>query len=116
MKYCVFCAEELPDDANFCSRCGKPQNAAPPEKTNETGKKIFFNIHLKPSTYGNKTFGYDDEGDYTLASKETVGIYLAWDNGRQKMRLGWIGHHPPSCGNCPHTECRAKTMRFTSLI
>jgi hypothetical protein len=31
----VFCAEELPDDANFCSRCGKTQNAAPPEKTPE---------------------------------------------------------------------------------
>jgi hypothetical protein len=79
---------------------------------NESGKKMFFNIHVKPSTYGNKTSGYDDEGGYTLASKETVRIYLAWDNGRQKMRLGWIGHHPPSCGNCPHTECRAKTMRL----
>jgi hypothetical protein len=38
MKYCIFCAEELPDDANFCSRCGKPQNAAPPEKTPEQVK------------------------------------------------------------------------------
>ena len=27
MIYCTECGKELPDDANFCLRCGKPQSA-----------------------------------------------------------------------------------------
>jgi hypothetical protein len=75
---------------------------------NESGKKMLFNIHLKPSTYTNKNIGYDDEDGYTLASKETVRIYLEWDNDKKKMRIGWIGHHPSSCRNCGNGSCKAK--------
>ncbi len=31
MKYCPECGTALPDDAKFCSRCGRPQAAPPPE-------------------------------------------------------------------------------------
>ncbi len=31
MKYCPECGAALPGDAKFCSRCGKPQQAPPPE-------------------------------------------------------------------------------------
>jgi hypothetical protein len=75
---------------------------------NESGKKMLFNIHLKPSTYTNKSAGYDGEAGYTLASKETVRIYLEWDNDKKKMRIGWIGYHPSSCGNCGNGSCKAQ--------
>ena len=26
--FCMNCGKELPDDANFCLKCGKPQNAS----------------------------------------------------------------------------------------
>lgn len=31
MKYCPSCGAELPADAKFCVRCGKPQAEPPPE-------------------------------------------------------------------------------------
>lgn len=31
MKYCAECGTQLPDDANFCTKCGKPQAAPPGE-------------------------------------------------------------------------------------
>jgi len=71
----------------------------------KSGKKKFFNIHLKPATYSNNTPNEDDS-NYTLASKGTVRIYLDWDNSEKKFVLGWIGHHPPFCTHCVNTTCQ----------
>jgi len=72
---------------------------------NESGKKTLFNIHLKPSTYGNDFNVYS----YTFASKGTVRIYLEWDREKKKMRIGWIGRHPPSCCDCVYMDCKVKS-------
>jgi len=72
---------------------------------NKLGKKQFFNIHLKPST---SKYNAPDENDinYTLASKNTVRIYLNLDNSEKKFFLGWIGHHPPFCKDCDNSDCQ----------
>jgi hypothetical protein len=71
---------------------------------NESGKKILFNIHLKPATYSNKV---EDEDNHTSASQGTVRIYLDWDKDKKQIRIGWIGKHRHSCRDCPEYTCRA---------
>jgi hypothetical protein len=73
---------------------------------NKSGQKVLFNIHLKPATYSNKVIKDEDNGNYTLASKETVRIYLDWDKDKKQICIGWIGKHPDSCGNCTELSCR----------
>ena len=54
MPICDNCQNEVPDDAEFCSKCGAKINAPsmdePIENTNEKSDKIIFN---------NCTFKYD---------------------------------------------------------
>ena len=86
---------------------------------NESGKKLFFNIHLKPSTYTNYTPDEDDdESDkkYTMASKNTVRIYVCWDNGKNRLLIGWIGHHSPSCKDCTNTKCQSYPKKVFAKI
>ena len=62
----------------------------------KSGKKVFFNFHLKPTT---------DSIKYELATRNTVRIYLCWDNN--KILIGWIGLHPLFCGDCGIVRCPA---------
>lgn len=40
--YCIYCGKELPEEARFCSRCGKPQpiDPVPPEPTPEPAAAV----------------------------------------------------------------------------
>jgi hypothetical protein len=69
---------------------------------NESGKKLLFSIHLKPSTYGNSE---------SVGTKGTVRIYLDWDNENKKFCIGWIGHHPVSCEDCSERNCPAQLYK-----
>ena len=82
------------------------------EFEDKTGKKLFFRVHLKPSTYTYIAPEEDDE-NYTLASKNTVRIYLYWNSSERKFIIGWIGHHPPFCKDCENTGCQG-SRGFTS--
>ena len=84
------------------------------EFEDKMGNKLFFNVHLKPSTY---TYIAPDEYDVNnennaigskYASKYTVRVYLHWNSGEKKFIIGWIGHHPPFCKNCVNNKCQAK--------
>jgi len=41
MKYCIYCGEQLNDDATFCTKCGKEVSAKKLEKTKYAGNDGF---------------------------------------------------------------------------
>jgi uncharacterized membrane protein YvbJ len=41
MKYCIYCGQELNDDATFCTRCGKNVTAQKVNKTNKSSNDGF---------------------------------------------------------------------------
>jgi len=45
MKYCVNCGNQLPDDANFCSKCGRSveQESAPQQNTSTNSPSSMSN-------------------------------------------------------------------------
>lgn len=75
MKYCVNCGNQLPDDANFCSKCGKQvtSNVASSQTTTSTGQSRPVWDREKGTSTGQSRLVWDREkGTYT-------GQRLLWD-------------------------------------
>lgn len=73
--FCIVCGTELPNEANFCWKCGKPQNeqANVPEPRYETCE-ICIDL-LRDSVFGKKTYriyvrAINSKGEYIVAEQE----------------------------------------------
>lgn len=82
MRFCIHCGNEIPDDSNFCTKCGLPQSSIPPQV-----------IPQRPSTaqsvrlFGSTLGTFLSLAMFIVAAVTLIGLYVgiptmveAWDN------------------------------------
>jgi hypothetical protein len=89
MKYCPNCGAELPDDANFCVRCGKSQDAPPQETVRTPGGGRRETCEIVAVAAGEK-WSPVFPGDYILFRAQgegPQGVYTVLESARLKAGL-----------------------------
>ncbi len=87
--FCVACGTQLPDEANFCLKCGKPQKAdvrAPEPAPKYETCEIKFEV-VKEALFG---VG-DDDLRFWAEALGPQGIYNAGESPVFKGTGGWAG-------------------------
>lgn len=82
MRFCIHCGNEIPDESNFCTKCGLPQSSIPPQV-----------IPQRPSTaqsvrlFGSTLGTFLSLAMFIVAAVTLIGLYVGiptmvevWDN------------------------------------
>ncbi len=106
MKYCPNCGAELPGDANFCLRCGKPQATAPQDqpKTPPPAGERWETCEIVAVAAGEK-WSPVFPGDYILfraQSEGPLGVYTVLESKR--IKAGLADYYQASKQNKDHTK------------